>query len=1170
MAKAGRNQRIQYTDRSTHYTSISFPSQPPDFQGDPSSSLFYGLSELATKSPQLQPTEIKSLCNQRIHSDLNQHGSFFGRSNDLRSLKDTLFDDDCRVLVISGRGGIGKTKIASELIHQIQQNFDATIGISMRDPRALDVVLSEANEQLTSGSAPRFHKPSDIENEFFDIIARYNSLVVLDNFETLFEDGENAGTFKGAFQNYTNWIVRFLKEKHSSKILITSREIPSSIRQYIGLHSSVRTHLLNSVETNAARQIVEEIAPCRGTEDEWEQLVNRYSGNPFTLKYASQNISRLYDGRIGRFLQSGSITSFPDAEAFVEYTYNRMTESEKTVAQYIAINRGSARDTIIRDLSITFEADSIFCALESLLDYRPFLEYKSGTFRLPQDAEVFLRKCFVRNVIKELQSGNLTYFCAIPLLRPNLDKYYKDIQKEQIIVKIASDVFFQGPKLITEKVAEIVSIIRARFSAHHFAAANLLHILVHSGYEIGVPLDFSDLCIREGDFQGVSLRSVDFSRCYFYDTVFSERFAGINAVAFEERKQWLAAGDGRGYVRVWDLATKKLVGVKRLHSGWVRSLAFSPLGDLLGSCGDDGKVILWDLRSGGIRSLYTCPEKEIAHEYKVRALCFSPDGLTLASGECDSGRIFLWDVYRARCKFVLRGHQHHIRSVCFSSCGEMIVSASHDRAVLVWRFFGNWNSHEIGKHSDYVAAVSFRPDGRVIASADCGGKIRLWSGTDFQTVVELDAHEDEIWSLAFSPDGRSLASGSRDKTIKLWAVEDNGRGARHEYTLKGHAHWIRSVAWNQTVSMIASGSDDQSIRLWVPDRRVMAFYFLGYNDDVLCIKYSPHEAFLVSAGHGITIWDSDSGSVLSSFAGHPSWIWDIAISHDGRYLASCGGDGCVRLWDLSDIANVKQHRLLEGQTSRTRQIRSVAFSPLNGCLASAGDDHKAHLWDVETGCEYSADIEHDSQIWTIAFNPSGHLLATAGEDRVIKLWQMPDDPSCSPVLGHQLSGHQKQVRAVSFSPNGLLLATGGDDATVRIWEVSSGRCLGVFEHHQGWVQAVEFVDNGRGVASAGDDGRVYTWMLERSSESAICIRPGTLRALLDGEALVRTLTISLGGQRLASGDSAGAIHIWQTNSLSTCCKPLRKPQLYDQMRITDCQGLDKAQMISLEELGAIS
>ncbi|MCF4970149.1 serine/threonine-protein kinase [Nostoc sp. CMAA1605] len=288
--------------------------------------------------------------------------------------------------------------------------------------------------------------------------------------------------------------------------------------------------------------------------------------------------------------------------------------------------------------------------------------------------------------------------------------------------------------------------------------------------------------------------------------------------------------------------------------------------------------------------------------------------------------------------------------------------------------------------------------------------------------------------------------------------------------------------------------------------------------DSSCINtlaMSPDGKILASGGEGKTIklWDLETKKLVNTLSGHSQAVTSLVFSPNGEILATASDDHSIKLWHLPTS------QLTYTLTGHKNSVKSVAFSPDGQILASGSWDKQIKLWDVNTGKEICHLIGHQLQVSAVAFSPDGQLLASASFDRTIRLWQLKNR-QCYDLL-ETISGHTRAVLAIAFSPDGKILATGSDDNTIKFWDVNTGQLIDTLLGHSWAVVALAFTTDSTTLISASWDKTIKLWQVNTTQEIT------TLVGHVDS---VSTVAVSQVAQLIASGSRDKTIRLWQLSA----------------------------------------
>ena len=143
-----------------------------------------------------------------------------------------------------------------------------------------------------------------------------------------------------------------------------------------------------------------------------------------------------------------------------------------------------------------------------------------------------------------------------------------------------------------------------------------------------------------------------------------------------------------------------------------------------------------------------------------------------------------------------------------------------------------------------------------------------------------------------------------------------------------------------------------------------------------------------------------------SWSGTQNYTWGVAISPDGRLVASSSPDRTVKLWDAKSAELV--HTFTEEPTASLPD--ALAFAPDGQTLAAGTEDGSVKLWHVPSRTLARTLVGHTGRSTVLVFSRDGHILATGGADRIVRLWNPADGD-----LANRLRGAHAAPLAPSIS-----------------------------------------------------------------------------------------------------------------------------------------------------------
>lgn len=284
-------------------------------------------------------------------------------------------------------------------------------------------------------------------------------------------------------------------------------------------------------------------------------------------------------------------------------------------------------------------------------------------------------------------------------------------------------------------------------------------------------------------------------------------------------------------------------------------------------------------------------------------------------------------------------------------------------------------------------------------------------------------------------------------------------------------------------------------------------------------------------------------------SGHTGEVGSCAFSPDGKRLASGGGGGGVRSWDLEAKAPLEQASFGEAIAAvrfmpagdqllvldRKGTLRLLAFpslerlweqalelgnkataavAPDGSCVAVGGRGGQLALLDPATGAEQRAWPAHEKGLRALAFAPDGARLVSGGSDDAVRIWSLVDG-----AMQAEMTQHYGQVLAVDVHPGGNLIASGSLDKAAFIWDPTEDKLFREYHLHAGFVTACRFHPSEPVLATGSNDSTLKFWDMNAPGQRML----GNLKR---HDWTVHEINFDPAGERMVSASTDETVRVW--------------------------------------------
>jgi WD40 repeat protein len=469
----------------------------------------------------------------------------------------------------------------------------------------------------------------------------------------------------------------------------------------------------------------------------------------------------------------------------------------------------------------------------------------------------------------------------------------------------------------------------------------------------------------------------------------------VEGLSFSRDGATLAGCDTSGRVYIWSASGGTFASRRPFETEanvYLRGVALSPDGHLVAACGwrvspsgleIDGLARIWEIETGKVK-------KDLKCKSPMRCIAWSPAGPVVLGAE--TGDVQIWNPSDPKPQ-TLATLKDSVDALAFSPDGSRLITAGgiggKDTTARVWSMPDGRRIAEFNKHQATVYSVGFSADGKLAASGDFCGAAYIWNPETGDLVRSLCGTGGDSWALGWSPDGSRIAWGntrgldSLDKGFDLahsapiesvdrrdnWTQYQNKRGDLH-------------VAQQQDGTLSVSNGAGKEVSRIAPES----------GDHILAYSFVDEKQVLMGSEQYLALIDiSGKPKIVRLFEGHEGPVLQVAVSPNGKYIASSSTDQTIRIWPLDAGAGTMAQGnrvvppLLTLFTGNDGQW--IAWSPEGYYAASpAGDDLIG--WQVNRSADEGADYDVvATQFRDRYYRPDvlRHLLETGSTEEAAKV-----------------------------------------------------------------------------------------------------------------------------------------------------------------------------------------
>lgn len=466
-------------------------------------------SEYARPTSSFEALETRQGNQQQDWGEAVDVSMFYGRAAELKTLRQWVLEEHCRLVAVLGIGGIGKSLVAVKLALQIQQEFEVVIWRSLENAPPLEEWLESVLPFLLRAQGKDHVLADSVDgrlSQLMECLRTSRCLLLLDA-QTIFSEGQLAGQYRAGYEGYGQLLRAIGESPHQSCVILTSREKPSEIALMEGPVSRVRSLLLGGLKPDEGRELFQQKGTFTGSQTEWRTLIEYYGGNPLALKLVAATTQDLFNGQISevlKYAQQGLLVS-SDIRDVLDRQFNRLSQVEQELMLWLAINQEPVSFAELREDVVSAASKRELPEILNSLLRRSLVEQNTARFSLQPVVMQYVTRRLLQQVCYEIAQQQISLLKTHALFKAQAKDYVREMQKRLIVQPIIEWLLTElgSQREIEQRLREMLQQHRQASLQPGYVASNLLNLLVQ--LQAHLPrYDFSELAVWQADLRRVN------------------------------------------------------------------------------------------------------------------------------------------------------------------------------------------------------------------------------------------------------------------------------------------------------------------------------------------------------------------------------------------------------------------------------------------------------------------------------------------------------------------------------------------------------------------------------------------------------------------------------------------------------------------------------------------